>query len=127
MLWNIGTMTRKVTTTRPEIIDSSLQRLLSSLPPEVATKVHEKWEEDRASFLKAFLAKYGDRSIYSWAKPSCKHCYGRGFVGTVGDGVKIPCRCTRPNYFKALQAFRTEYNTTVRDTENENVSEHQSA
>lgn len=31
------------------------------------------------------------------AKHNCRHCHGRGFIGTnVETRAKIPCRCLRP-------------------------------
>ena len=40
---------------------------------------------------------------------SCRHCLGRGHVGTnTATGKKVLCRCVRRSYDQALRAYNTE-------------------
>ena len=40
---------------------------------------------------------------------SCRHCLGRGHVGTnTATGKKVLCRCVKRSYDQALRAYNTE-------------------
>ena len=48
------------------------------------------------------------RRIKKYAKPSCKKCYGRGWIGkNVKTGQLVPCKCVN------WEGFMTEVNRGV--------------
>ncbi len=52
-------------------------------------------DEDRMALLKR-ISKEVNKKSFKLPKKSCKHCYGRGFIGYL-NGLKnlpVPCRCT---------------------------------
>ncbi len=106
--------TRIPTQIQQNVIDASLQAMLGKLVkknPAVAREVSRKWAEDEQKFMTAVREKTEGKSQESWAKTSCKHCYGRGYVGIlVSNKSKVICRCAIKNYQKWLQEFREEFN-----------------
>jgi len=38
-------------------------------------------------------------------KESCKHCYGRGYIGIHNDGTKEQCGCTKDNISVRNKAY----------------------
>lgn len=92
-------------------IETTLQSMLAALDPGVAAKVSTKYEMDRLTFLREFKAHTKNRGVNSWAKKSCKKCYGRGFVGLeLRTNRHLECVCAVRNYTKEMQAFRVVYN-----------------
>lgn len=107
-----------------QVIDKSLANLLKTADPALADKLSKMWQQDRVSFLDAVKAATEGKEVTDWAKPSCKHCYGRGYTGVaVKTGTKVTCRCALKGYSKWMKEFRTEFNQT-RGTNN--VSEESS-
>lgn len=94
-----------------KVIDQSLANLLKNTDPALADKLSKMWEQDRVSFLDAVKAATEGKEVTDWAKPSCKHCYGRGYTATaVKTGTKITCRCALKRYSKWMKEFRKEFN-----------------
>lgn len=60
-------------------------------------------DENRLALLKN-ISKEVNKKSFKLPRKSCKHCYGRGFIGYL-NGIKklpVPCRCTfvKPNIGK---------------------------
>ncbi len=52
-------------------------------------------DEDRMALLRK-LSKSIKKNSFRLPRKSCKHCFGRGFIGFL-NGLKslpVPCRCT---------------------------------
>ena len=100
---------------RNEQVDAALSNLLQKLPPEVAERVHQKYEADRSEFIRFIEEQNPSQDPKYWAKRSCTKCNGRGILGTLRNvsGEKLlPCSCTSKNYSKWLVEQRRQYNTT---------------
>lgn len=97
-----------------EIADEAVTNLLRNLPPEVAERVHAKYDADRQEFLQAVEDMTPSKDPAYWAKSSCTKCYGRGILGTLvkpsGERVVPSCACTSKNYEKWLVTVRQFYN-----------------
>lgn len=96
------------------IADASFVNLLASVPPDVAARLTEKYEADRAEFLKVVEDMVPSKEPKYWAKPSCAKCNGRGIIGTLikpsGETAVPACSCTEKNYSKWLVEIRRFYN-----------------
>jgi hypothetical protein len=96
------------------------ERLLSAIDkvdPRLGNTVRAKFEEDYSAFSAAALEATPSQSPSYWAKPSCRHCHGRGTIGTLRTSTKVDapastvmCECAAKGYQKWLAGFRREYN-----------------
>jgi len=97
-----------------DILDESLINMMRSLPPEVAERVRQKYEADRAEFIEVVKDMTPSKDPSYWAKRSCTRCYGRGILGTVvkpsGETTVPACSCIKKNYFKWLVEVRRFFN-----------------
>lgn len=100
---------------KDEVIEDSIVNLFKSLPPAVADRVREKYEADRAEFLRFVEAQDVPKDSTYWAKDSCTKCNGRGILGTLvkpsGEEVLPVCSCVAKNYSKWLVEQRKVYNS----------------
>jgi len=99
----------------PDVVDTALVKLFRSLPPAVADKLREKYEEDRRKFIEWLQSTIPSKDPQYWAKPSCTRCHGRGILGTLttpsGEKVVPACSCTAKRYKKWTIEQRQVYNT----------------
>lgn len=101
--------------------------LLASLPPEVATIVKSKMEDDALKFQEKVELLERDKPLSFWAKYSCTKCHGRGIIGkrlvftgdasvdsseasNVDQKVDVPCTCVSRGKMKWLKDLRLQYN-----------------
>lgn len=86
----------------PETVDAAVVNLYRSLPPAVADKLREKYEEDRQKFIEWLQEQIPSKDPRYWAKSSCTKCHGRGILGTLttpsGEKVVPACSCTEKRY-----------------------------
>lgn len=98
---------------RQESVDAAIESLMKRLPPEVADRIHQKYEQDRTKFLGWVESNIPSKEPAYWAKPSCTKCYGRGILGTLftptGEKVVPACSCTGKSYSKWLITARQQY------------------
>lgn len=96
-----------------DVVDAAFANLLGKLPESVAERVREKYEYDRASFLKYVDTHTPSKEPAYWAKRGCTKCYGRGILGTCtlpsGQTVYPACPCTQKSYGRWLKQARQEY------------------
>lgn len=97
-----------------QIADAALMNMLRQLPPEVADRIHQKYEADRGAFLNYVKEHTPSQDPAYWAKRSCTKCHGRGILGTLvkpsGEKVVPACPCTSKNYAKWMVEARQKYN-----------------
>lgn len=97
--------------TRRAQVDNFYEDLLSRLPPPLAASLRDRYKKDEEDFIAAAVAACPTNDGSDWAKPSCKHCHGTGYRGTlVATGEKIACNCGEKRYMKWMKNFREEYN-----------------
>jgi hypothetical protein len=92
------------TTLHPEIVQA-MSRITDA--PILLEKPMETQTETKPSVVNDELQAPKIEQI----KPnrSCRHCLGRGHVGTnTATGKKVLCRCVRRSYDQALRAYNTE-------------------
>lgn len=97
-------------------VNDYYEELLSRLPPPLAANLRDKFKKDEEDFIAAAVAACPTNEGADWANSSCKHCYGRGYRGTlVATRAQIPCNCGEKRYLKWMKNFREDYNR-MRDT-----------
>jgi hypothetical protein len=99
-----------------EKIDESIKNLLSKLDPQVADRVAQKFAQEREEFAQAVKEATPSKDPAFWAKPSCRHCHGRGITAIQQNSQPIACSCTTKNYEKWLKQFRVQYNERKQGT-----------
>lgn len=61
-------------------------------------------EPKKLDLLKALAKSVNEKTVQRKPKKSCRHCYGRGFIGYL-NGIKalrVPCRCVLPKVRKVV-------------------------
>lgn len=120
--------------TQRDVIDTSLDNMLSSVDPKVADLLKEKYEKDAQEFSEAAQDAAPSNQPGYWAKKSCNRCFGSGIMGTKHvfspgtsakmvrdeDGNKkydncsfqlsVRCSCSENRYGRWLKEFRKFYN-----------------
>lgn len=93
-------------------VDASIQELFRRLPPEVAERIHQKYDEDRAEFLQVVKDMAPQKGPEYWANKSCTKCHARGIIGerTSYPPQPIHCPCVSKRYRKWLVEVRKYYN-----------------
>lgn len=95
--------------------DAAIVNMFRNLPPAVADKLHEKYEEDRRKFIEWLQTVVPSKDPRYWAKRSCTKCHGCGILGTLttpsGEKVVPACSCTEKRYRAWMIEQRRVYNT----------------
>lgn len=94
-----------------DIVDTAFQKLVDSaykVDKRLGDSLLKKYEDDRKSFLEAVELSIEGREKVSWAKSSCKKCYGTGIIGVRGN-KELHCQCIQKEFLKWLKVFRTDY------------------
>lgn len=98
-------------------VNAAYENLLKRVPSEVAARLVEKYDAERAQFLKVVEDMLPSKDSSYWAQRSCTKCNGRGIIGTLvkpsGEVVVPACACTAKNYAKWLVKVRQYYNALV--------------
>jgi hypothetical protein len=94
-----------------------LLRAVDRIDPRLGNTVRQKFEADYTAFSKEAEEATPSQDPAYWAKPSCRHCHGRGTMGTLRTSTKpdapaskLLCECAAKGYQKWLASFRREYN-----------------
>jgi len=97
-----------------EKVDTAVVNMFRHLPPAVADKVQQKYEEDRQKFIAWLQTVIPSKDSRYWAKRSCTKCHGRGILGTLttpsGEKVVPACSCTEKRYRVWVIEQRRVYN-----------------
>lgn len=93
-------------------VDASIQNMFSRLPPEVAERIHQKYEADRAEFMQVVKDMTPQKGPEYWANKSCTKCHGRGIIGERLSYPPKPihCSCVSKRYKKWVVEVRKYYN-----------------
>lgn len=90
--------------------------------PQFAEYLRERFEKDRADFVKYVEEKGAPKDPRYWAKDSCNSCLGKGFIRFSGEDTAVSCRCVEKNYSRYLREMRLEYNLRDKNGNEESTS-----
>ena len=94
-----------------DIVDDSYQKLVNAAyntDPRLGDLLVKKYEEDREEFMEAIKVEISTRANTSWAKASCKKCYGSGIIGT-RSLENVYCSCVNKGFLKWIPTFRKSF------------------
>lgn len=97
-------------------IDEALQKLLASLPEEIAERVAAKYADDRDAFVSFLKEITPSEEPGFWANRACKSCYGRGTTGfNHNTNKEVVCACVAKSYQAWVTKHRKAFNKRKED------------